>query len=79
MVKKILDKEDKVIGKINNKYELAGYIFRYRTKELAGILIIILFGLVMWLWLTRVTPEEAEKTIKEKIKSTIEQKNELLR
>lgn len=74
MVKKILDKEDKVIGKINNKYELAGYIFRYRTKELAGILIIILFGLVMWLWLTRVTPEEAEKIIKEKIKSTIEQK-----
>lgn len=50
------DKEDKVIMKLNNKYELIGYVLRYRSKELLAILVILLAGLLIWFYFSGVTP-----------------------
>lgn len=39
--------EDKLIKELDGPWDLLGYLFKYRTKEIMGLFIIILIGTML--------------------------------
>lgn len=61
-------RENDILSKVDNPWELVGYLFRYRAKEILAVIILLLIGYILvsnisydkkhgWQWRPSITIE----------------------